>query len=272
MTPSIEAPKTEQSEQSSVVASTLNEDVEKSLNDRLKHLSVLCWDSRSKSLTIGDPMQKLSEKDMYSTLVFPANTETSARPTGVIALDMSAPPSANGDALAVTLDGEEFVLLPAPQRDGKFLDDREKLEKEVKEETHITGPEFCLFNRFDDHQSDWSGSLTRTAVADIGTAWKSVKDCLPEWPEKDPDFALWGQTRYLAPEVIAARQLAMIATLGIMVVLDDHPFPKDATLAQGLGALANAIEAGRYHKRLSLEGYAETVRRIAAGGVPGDVL
>jgi hypothetical protein len=270
MTPSIKAPSTEQSVRSSTSVSTRDEEPTKSLKIR-NHLSLLSWDSQSGSLTIGDPTRELSGIDK-STLVFPTNTETSARPTGVIELGVSAPPSVDIDALAATLDGEDFVLLPAPQRDDGFLDDLEKLEKEVKEETQVTGPEIGLFNRLDDHQSDWSGSLTQTAIGDIKTAWKFVKDCLPDWPEKDPDFKRWGETKYSAPEVIAARQLAMIATLGIMVVLDDHPFPKDATLAQGLGALANAIEAGRYHKRLSLEGYAETIRRIAAGGVPGDVL
>ena len=133
-------------------------------------------------------------------------------------------------------------------------------------------PNFYIFHPLDDHQSNYDGALTQTAIQDVKTAWKSVKDTLPEWPEKDPDFKRWGETTYFAPEAIAARQLAMIATLGIMVISKGHPFPEDETLSQGLMALANAIEVGRYHKRLLLKGYAERIREIAAGSVPGTAL
>ena len=133
-------------------------------------------------------------------------------------------------------------------------------------------PNFYMFHPLDDHQNNYDGALTQTAIQDVKTAWKSVKNHLPEWPEKDPGFKRWGETKYFAPEAIATRQLAMIATLGIMVISKDHPFLEDATFSQGLMALANAIDVGRYHKRLVLKGYAEHIREIAAGSVPGTAL
>ena len=93
MNPSIEVPTSEQSSKPSVNAFTLDEGAMTSFNDMLNHLSVLCWDNQSQSLTIGDPARDLSETGIKSTLVFPSSTSTSARPEGLIELDTSSPPS-----------------------------------------------------------------------------------------------------------------------------------------------------------------------------------
>ena len=272
MNPSIEVPTSEQSAKPSVNAFTLDEGAITSLNSMLEHLNVLCWDNQSQSLTIGDPARELSETGIKSILVFPSSISTSARPESLIQLDTSSQPSMDEESLHVTLNGQGYVLRPAPQADVKFLNGLDNLEQLALRETKDGGPKFRTVHSFDDWQSNYSGDLTQIAIQDVEMAWKSVKNHLPEWPEKDPDFARWGETLYFAPGVIAARQLAMIATLGIMVISETHPFPEDETPSQGLMALANAIEVGRYHKRLLLKGYAERIREIAAGSVPGTAL
>ena len=272
MNPSIEVPTSEQSSKPSVNAFTLDEGAMTSFNDMLNHLSVLCWDNQSQSLTIGDPARDLSETGIKSTLVFPSSTSTSARPEGLIELDTSSPHSMDEESLHVTLDRQGYVLRPAPQADATFLNRLDNLEQAALTETKDEDLNICIFHPLDDHQSNYDGALTQIAIEDVGKAWKSVKIHLPEWPERDPHFARWGETKYFAPEAIATRQLAMIATLGIMVISKRHPFPEDATLSQSLMALANAIDVGRYHKRLVLKDYAEHIREIAAGSVPGTAL
>ena len=267
-TSSIEVPPSGYTPQSSIVASTHDK---QSLDHMLKQVSLVCWDPQT-GLVVSGLTQYLSATDVLSALVFPEKPDISSHQGGSVGLDMSERPPEDATSLRITLDGREIELLPSFPEEARFLKGLKYFEEQTISRTKTRRPEFPLFCPIDSHQQSWSGCLTQTAKRNVETAWRSIKACLPEWPENDQKFGRWGEMRYMAPEEIAARQFAMIASLGIMVVSGTHPFPQDTNLAQGLGALANAIEVGRYHKRIILGGYAEKIRAIVAESVPGTAL
>ena len=131
MNPSIEVPLSEQSSKPSVNAFTLDEGAMTSLNDMLRHLSVLCWDNQSQSLTIGDPARDLPETGIKSTLVFPSSTSTSANPGGTIELDIYSQPSVDEESLYVALNGKGYELRPTPQADATFLNRLDSTNKRL---------------------------------------------------------------------------------------------------------------------------------------------
>ena len=118
------------------------------------------------------------------------------------------------------------------------------------------------FKSLDDHQDRWKVLVDGTAKADVTRAWHAITVHLPDFPRVRDNFGRWGDAESLRSLAQATCLFANIALLAIKIVTNDHPFEGDDRV-QSLLAVADAVEVGRYHKRLVLEGYANEIREIA---------